>query len=221
MEAHEQKFRVHKLVTLLGITRRSSLNLRWGKCGIWLVNQWVPTFLCVSVCLNVDYTLRVLDIIIFDACLVIVFVWGIDMLIILIDPFAYPHILTLLVVWSLCSPWHVHYSCCLSRSFWHDCFSWLYIIMIVIEYAILARYSSRLACVWTWMIYLHFAWLPVAWLLFFYVISCFLSVWIAHLSFYLQPFGFDHFLHFGSYFGKCEALCVLVFLTELEVKSRV
>ena len=128
----------------IGITRGSSLNLIWGKCSVWLVNQWVPTFLCAFVYLTVDCTLRALDIIILDACLVIVFVWGIDMLIILIDLFTYPHILTLLVVWSLCSPWHVYSSCCLSHSSWHDWFSWLYIIMIAMEHAILV--SIHLDC---------------------------------------------------------------------------
>ena len=54
-----------------------------------------------------------------------------------------------------------------------------------------------------------------------YVIACRLFVWAAHLSPYLQPSGFDHFLHFGSHCFKCEALCVLVSLIEQEVKSRV
>ena len=49
------------------------------------------------------------------------------------------------------------------------------------------------------------------------VIACCLSVWIAHLSPYLQPFGFGHFLYSGSHFCKCETLCVFVTLTELEV----
>ena len=131
----------------LGIIRGSSLNLRWSKCGVWLVDQWVPTSLCVCVCLTIDCTLRALDIIILDACLVMVFVCGMDILIILIDPLVYPHILTLPVVWSLSSPWHVHYSCCLSHSLWHDWFSWLYIILVVMEYAVIVKYSSRLACV--------------------------------------------------------------------------
>ncbi|KAL6350423.1 hypothetical protein AAG906_004374 [Vitis piasezkii] len=38
------------------------------------------------------------------------------------------------------------------------------------------------------------------------VIACCLSVWVAHLSPYLQPFGFGHFLHSGSHFCKCETL---------------
>ena len=50
---------------------------------------------------------------------------------------------------------------------------------------------------------------------------CCLFMWVAHLSPYLQPYGFGHFLFFGSYICKCEILCVLVYLAELVVKSRV
>ena len=114
------------MATPLGITRGSNLNINWGKCGVWLVYQWVSTSLYACVYLTIDCTLRALDIIILDACLVIVFVWGIDMLIILIDPFAYADILTSLVVWLLCSPWHVHSFCCLSRSSWHVWFLVVY-----------------------------------------------------------------------------------------------
>ncbi|KAL6338359.1 hypothetical protein AAG906_018730 [Vitis piasezkii] len=38
------------------------------------------------------------------------------------------------------------------------------------------------------------------------MIACRLSMWAAHLSHYLQSSSFGHFLHFGSYFCKCEAL---------------
>ena len=57
----------------------------------------------------------------------------------------YPYKLTLRTIWLLCSPWHVHSFCCLSHSSWHVWFSWLYIIIIIMEHAILARYSSRLS----------------------------------------------------------------------------
>ena len=69
---------------------------------------------------------------------------------------------------------------------------------------------SSLAYVWTWMIYLRFAWLFVACLLFSCVFTCCLSVWVTHLSPYLQPSSFGHFLHSGSHFSKCETLCVIV-----------
>ena len=140
--ARSTKWRLH-----WGSIRGSNLNLGWSKCGVWLVDQWVPTSLCVCVFLTIEYTLRALGIIISDACLVIVFVWGFGVSIILIDPFDYPHVLTLLVVWLLCLPWHVHYSCCLSHSLWHDCFFWSYVILFIMEHAIITRYSSWLACV--------------------------------------------------------------------------
>ena len=104
MKVHVQKYRVHKMETLVGITRGLNLNLKWGKCGVWLVDHWVPTSLCAFVCLTVDYTLRVLDIIILDTCLVIVFVWGIDMLIMLIDHLTCLSIVTLVLPWLFCSP---------------------------------------------------------------------------------------------------------------------
>ena len=43
------------------------------------------------------------------------------------------------------------------------------------------------------------------------VIACRLSVWVAHLSPYLQPSSFGHFLHSGSRFCKCETLCVCLY----------
>ena len=39
--------------------RGSNLNLRWDKCGIWLVG-WLIHSLCVSLCLSVHSTLRIL-----------------------------------------------------------------------------------------------------------------------------------------------------------------
>ena len=143
--------------------------------------------------------------------------------------------------WSFCLSSHIDSHCCMITLLIPTCIflvlfiffiliSWfflLYTILITSEHAIiLVIYSSWfsyswLACAWTWMIYLCFAWLSIAWLLFFYVITCCLSVWAAHLSPYLQPSSCNHFLHFGSHFFKCEALCVLVPLTELDVRSRV
>ena len=63
VEAHEQKYGVHKMATPLGTTRGSNLNLRWSKCGVWLVDQWVPISLWASVCLTFDCTLRALNVI--------------------------------------------------------------------------------------------------------------------------------------------------------------
>ena len=62
VEGHEHKCGVYKMATSLGATRGSNLNLWWSKCGVWLVDQWVPISFWASVCLTVDYTLRALDI---------------------------------------------------------------------------------------------------------------------------------------------------------------
>ena len=146
MGTHRVKCGVHKMETPLGITRGSSLNFGSGNCGVWLVDQWVPTSLCVFVCLTIDCTLRVLDIIVLDACLVIVFVWGISMLIILIDHFAYPHMLTLLVIWLLRSLWLVYSQCCLSfSSLYLDSFCYILSWSPLSMPFILVRYSSWLS----------------------------------------------------------------------------
>ena len=51
----------------------------------------------ISGYLSLDYTLRALDIIILDACLVIVFIWDINMLIMLIDHLTLLSIVTLIL----------------------------------------------------------------------------------------------------------------------------
>ena len=54
-----------------------------------------------------------------DACLVIMFIYDIDILIISIDSFGYHSILTLLVVWLSYSSWHVYPHYFLSYSSWY------------------------------------------------------------------------------------------------------
>ena len=214
------------MATPLGITRGSSLNISWGKCGIWLVDQRVPTSLYTFVCLNFDYTLRALDIIILDACLVIVFVWGIVMLIISIDPFDYPHILTLFVIWLLCSPWHVHSCCCLSCSSWHVWFSWLYIIMIITEHAILARYSSRLSYFLLSLCVdlddIHVLCMIVCCITSLFPCDCMscLSMWDTHLSPYLQVSSLDQHCFPWSRIWY-EICCFVCSSTKLVIRSRV
>ena len=94
MGTHWAKCEVHKVVTPLGITRGSNLNLRWGKCGIWLVSWWIP-FLCVFLWLSVHCTLRVWcdDFL----CLTTIFIWDINMLMTLIDSLCCLSILILLL----------------------------------------------------------------------------------------------------------------------------
>ena len=147
-----------------------------------------------------------------DACLEVVFIWDFDML----------------------DYWWLILLQCLAYWFWfcHDCsghltriHSPLYIIWLDMLIHLFVYYLDRL---WAWclyhylswlsysrlfcmymVIYLSTDWLYVAWLPFFCVIACRLSLWVAHLSPCLPPFSFGHFFHFSSHFHKCEALCVL------------
>ena len=150
----------------------------------------------------------------FLLCFIDIFVWDIDML-----DYWWLILLLCLARW----PW-----------FYHDCsdhftciHSLLYIIRLDMLIHLLVYYfdhpwaccfciTIHLDCcilaylVCTLMIYLRFVWLPVAWLPFFCLIACCLSMWVAHLSPYLSLFSLGHFLHYGSHFCKCETLCVLV-----------
>ena len=89
------------MATPLGMFRRLNLNSSWGKCGIWLVNQWIPFSLCVFVWLGIDYTLRAL------ICLSVMHIWlllflrDVHMLIMSIDPLAMIILLTLTSMFTL------------------------------------------------------------------------------------------------------------------------
>ena len=124
--------------------------------------------------------------------------------------------------WSSCLSYHSHsvfvmFVLITSHTWIHCCmffdlmcwFSGLYIVLIIFEHAVfviirldclLSMLSLSLfiliviACIWTWMVYLCFAWLYVAWLLFFCMIAWRLSVWAAHISPYLKPSSFLSFL---------------------------
>ena len=147
-------------------------------------------------------------------CFIAISIWDIGMLIVLINYLVCLSIVTLIFPWLFCSlhmyrlivvwilTWCVDSLACI--------LSWSFFSMPSLLHTSWLSYS-RLACVWTWMIYLRSTWLPVAWLFFSYVFASCLSIWVSYLSSYLQPSGFGHFLHFGSYFCRCEALCVLVF----------
>ena len=110
----------------------------------------------------------------------------------------------------------------------------VYLVVLVIDsFACILSWSSLsmlflslfilivTACMWTWVIYLYFAWLCVAWLL--------SSVWL-HVAcpcgphtypLISDPLVFGHFFHSGSHFCKSEALCVFASPTELDDGSRV
>ena len=79
-------------------------------------------------------------------CFIAMFVEYIDMLIILIDHLA---LLSIVILILPCLFWllHMYRLTIVYHLIWHDCFSRLYIILIIMEHAIIVRYSSWLACV--------------------------------------------------------------------------
>ena len=125
----------------LGITKRSSLNLGWGKCSVWLVDQWVPPSLCAYVCLSFDSTLRALIwlsllhvqlLCSFEAwtywlyCLILLIVltyW----LSLLYDYFAHSDSYIIIVHWLY---WHVDYIDCFSYLLMPSGFSCCIIILL-------------------------------------------------------------------------------------------
>ena len=83
-----------------------------------------------------------------------------------------------------------------------------------------SSWLSRLVCIHEWYI-LYSAWLHVAWLSFFYLIACCLSMWAAYISPYLQLSWFRSSL--SSRFSLLQVwdlLCACS-LTEPEIRSRV
>ena len=136
------KYGVHKMATPLGnfFFRGSNLNSSWEKCGVWLVDQWIPLFMCfcmIGCWLHVES----FDMFILDACLAIIVHWRcshVDY----IDWYSYlPFIVTLFVVWLSCFPGHVYSHFCISHSSWHDWFYLLYIILFISTYCLFLLYS--------------------------------------------------------------------------------
>ena len=83
-----------------------------------------------------------------------------------------------------------------------------------------SSWLSRLVCIHEWYI-LYSAWLHVAWLPFFYLIACRLSMWVSLLSPYLQLSWYRSFLSSRlSLLQAWDLLCACS-LTEPEIRSRV
>ena len=137
---HRGKCGVHKMVTPLGIFRGSNLNSSWEECGIWLVDQWIPLFMCLGM---IGYWLHIksFDMFVCNICLVVMFICDVDMLITSIDSLTYFSIVTLLVVWLFCFIGHVYSHFCISHSSWHDWFYLLYVILFISTYCLFLLYS--------------------------------------------------------------------------------
>ena len=148
MGTYRAKCGVHKMATPLGIARGFNLNVSWGKCGIWLVDQWVPISLCAFVCLTTDCTLRVFYIIILDTCLVIVLIWDIDMLIMLIDYLAWGDVAIFLCFIAI-SVWDIDMLIMLI-----DYFACLSIVTLILPWLFCSLHMYKLTVVYhlTWCV---------------------------------------------------------------------
>ena len=142
--------------------------------------------LCVFVWLGVDYTFKAL------ICLSVMHVWlllfigDVYMLNISIDSLTCFCIVTLLVVWLSCFPWHVYSYFCISHSSWHHWFSLLYIILFVSTYCpfyyilILFILSLPSLCV-------DMSELPVLCMTTPLLCDCMLLIYVGHTSIPLPP----------------------------------
>ena len=162
--AGSTKWRLH-----WGSFRGSSLNLKWSKCGVWWVDRWVPiSWLHIEssryhwmhawvfvFTWNIDMLIMTLVYLdwgfwlwrFFFLVLHYYYLFGdIDMLIILIVHFTLLSIVTLILP---CLFWltHMYRLTIVYHSIRHDWFSQLYIILFIMELAIIVRYSYQLACV--------------------------------------------------------------------------
>ena len=91
-------------------------------CFVWLHIAWLPFFFMMHVWL-------------------LLFIGYIGMLITSIDSLTYFSIVTLLVIWLSYFPWHVYSHFCISRSYWCDWFSLLYIILFISTYCLFLLYT--------------------------------------------------------------------------------
>ena len=209
------------MATPLGISRGSSLNLEWSKCGIWLVDQWrsiswlhIESFLCMlRYCIGtlmIDLSWLGILRCLFLLCFIAIFVWDIDMLIISIDNLVSLSIVTLILPWLFWSPRMYRFIVVYHLTWWidsHVCIlSWSSSSMMSVSLFILIIIS----CVWTWwyictlLDYVLHDCPPSAWL----HVVCLCGLHIYPLT--SNSHGFDHSLHSGSHYCKCEAFCVLV-----------
>ena len=224
--AGSTKWRLH-----WGYFRGSSWNLKWSKRGVWWVDQWVLiSWLHIEDiwCMlgfyihlrlwhvdRVDWFILIED---SDAMISSVFHWYIRLRLwharlLMIDLIALLSMLTLILSWLFWSL-HMHTLTTVHHSTWHAdplvgilfdhlwaCYLGITIHLIVVFSLILCVYIDDISeiclivCCMTTLLC---------------VIACRLSVWVAHLSPYLPLSSLGHFLHSGSRFCKCEALCVLV-----------
>ena len=155
----------------------------------------------------------------FFLCFIAIFVWDIDMLIMLIDHLTLLSIVTLILPCLFLLP-HMYRLTIVYHLIWHDWFSRLYIIMIVVEHAIICQiFFSISLCVDLDDIYL-FCMMFVAWLLSFCVIA-----WVTCLcGTHTYPLISKSLVLVDLVFWGLvwyEICCFVCSLTELVIRNRV
>ena len=126
-------------------------------CFVWLCVAWLPFF---SLCCMFGYY-----------CSLEMF----HMLIISIDSLTCFCLVTLLVVWLSCFPWHVYSHFCISRSYWCDWFSLLYIILFISTYCLFLLYTYLAYHILAWLV-CRYEWYT-CYLHDYLVHDCFSSMW--------------------------------------------
>ena len=177
------------MATPLGSHSGSSLNLRWANVAF---DGYLPFVLLYACVIIAHWGFWCGDFL----CLIDISICDIDILMILIDSLDCLSILILLLPWLPYSFWHICSHCCISRclSDWIIC---LYIILIVFEHAVFVTIHLDCHSLYVDMSDISVLCLTVCCMTaLLCVIACRLSMWAAHLSPYLQSFGFRSFLSF-------------------------
>ena len=131
-------------------------------CFVWLHVAWLPFFFMIHVWL-------------------LLFIGYIDMLITSIDSLTYFRIVTLLVVWLSCFPGHVYSHFCISRSYWCDWFSLLYIILFISTYCLFLLYTYLAYHILAWLV-CRYEWYT-CYLHDYLVHDCYSSMWCMYYLF--------------------------------------
>ena len=158
----------------------------------------------------------------FFLCITAISIRDTDMLVALIDYLALFSIVTLILS-CLFWPLHMHTLAIVYRSAWHVDYLTCILFWSSFEHnvcIVIRPDSHSFLRGHEWYI-MYSDWLYVAWLPFFYMIACCLSMWAAYLSPYLQLSWFQSF--FSSWFSLLQVwdlLCACS-LTELEIRSKV
>ena len=156
--------------------------------SLHLMHAWVFVFIrdidmLIMMIVYLSWAFRLLR---FFPCFIAIFVWDVGMLIMLIDHLTLLSIVTLILPCLFWLP-HMYRLTIVYHLIWHDWFSWLYIILFIIEHAIICQIFFLInLCVDLDDIYLFC--MTVCCMTFLVPCDCMscLSMWDTHLSPYFQ-----------------------------------